>query len=335
VRELGRLGASAELVPALVNAANLFVELGDLPAARRALDRALGLAIDGRPSQARATASFVEGDLSRRRGEVDTAVAHYRRSAGLYKNVGQPSAAASALLAVAEALAGAGRLAEAKRALGEAEELPASTSGPAELARARALLALADPGGQGGPPAGLAERLTRLAHEAQARARRPTAWRLAALAGRLAARAGAAGEARAAFDLGRTIFEEVRMATPEHHRAALESHPDAAWLAPEGVAGQGGTPGARAEAAESRLRRLLRINKRLNSELRLPRLLEMVLDTVIELTDAERGFLLLEDESGELNVKVARNIDQRTLETEELALSKSIARQAAGEASRW
>ena len=55
----------------------------------------------------------------------------------------------------------------------------------------------------------------------------------------------------------------------------------------------------------------------------------MVLDTVIELTDAERGFLLLEDESGELNVKAARNIDQRTLETEELALSKSIARQAA------
>ncbi len=30
VRELGRLGAAAELVPALVNAANLFVELGDL-----------------------------------------------------------------------------------------------------------------------------------------------------------------------------------------------------------------------------------------------------------------------------------------------------------------
>jgi transcriptional regulator with GAF, ATPase, and Fis domain len=155
------------------------------------------------------------------------------------------------------------------------------------------------------------------------------AWRLGALAGRLAARARAGAEARAAFDFARVVFEEVRMATPEHHRAALESHPDAAWLVPEGMAGQGGAPGARPEAAESRLRRLLRINKRLNSELRLPRLLEMVLDTVIELTDAERGFILLEDESGELNVKVARNIDQRTLETEELALSKSIARQAA------
>jgi serine/threonine-protein kinase PknK len=334
VRELGRLGATAELVPALVNAANLFVELGDLAAARRALDRALGLGAEGRASRAQATASFVEGDLARRRGEIDAAVRHYRRSAGLFNEVGQPSGAASASLAIAEALAGTGRLADAKRALLEAEQLRASGSQPSddpELTRVRAVLALAqgDSGVGGEAPALLAERLNRLAHEAQARARRPTAWRLAALAGRLAARAGAAGEARAAFDFGRTVFEEVRMATPEHHRPALESHPDAAWLAPEGVAGQGGASGARAEAAESRLRRLLRINKRLNSELRLPRLLEMVLDTVIELTDAERGFLLLEDESGELNVKAARNIDQRTLETDELALSKSIARQAA------
>ena len=86
---------------------------------------------------------------------------------------------------------------------------------------------------------------------------------------------------------------------------------------------------ARALAAEGRLRRLLRINKRLNSELRLPRLLEMIVDTVIELTDAERGFLLLEDEHRQLEVKVARNIDQRTLETAEFELSRSIARQAA------
>ncbi len=247
--------------------------------------------------------------------------------------MGQPAGAASASLAIAVALAGAGRLADAKRALSEAEQLGATPPDPSddpELARAHAILALAEgAGGGGGAPAGLADRLNRLAREARARGRRPMAWRLAALAGRLAARAGAAAEARAAFDFGRTVFEEVRMATPEHHRAALESDPEAVWLSAEGAGGQGGVPAARAQAAESRLRRLLRINKRLNSELRLPRLLEMILDTVIELTDAERGFLLLEDESGELNVKVARNIDQRTLETEELALSKSIARQAA------
>ena len=55
----------------------------------------------------------------------------------------------------------------------------------------------------------------------------------------------------------------------------------------------------------------------------------MIVDTVIELTDAERGFLLLEDDSGALVVKVARNIDQRTLETAEFELSRSIAQRAA------
>jgi transcriptional regulator with GAF, ATPase, and Fis domain/Tfp pilus assembly protein PilF len=337
VRELGRLGATAELVPALVNAANLFVELGDLAAARRALDRALGLVPDGRASRAIAiaTATFVEGDLARRRGEIEAAVGHYRQSAAVFRDVAQPAAAASALLAVAETLAGAGRSADARRALAEATELGCTAGSPADpgqddpgFARAQAILALADGGGEA--PAELAEKVERLARQARARSRRPVAWRLAALAGRLAARAGASAEARAAFDFGRTVFEEVRMATPEHHRAALEGDPDAAWLSGEGAATQaGGSIAARAQAAESRLRRLLRINKRLNSELRLPRLLEMVLDTVIELTDAERGFLLLEDDSGELVVKAARNIDQRTLETEEMALSRSIARQAA------
>ena len=330
VRELGRLGANAELLPALVNAANLFVELGDLAAARRALDRAVGLAAGGRSGRAAATAAFVEGDLGRRRGEIEAALAHYRQSAALYREAAYPQGAVSALLAVAETLAVAGRPADARRAFAEAVEVrgQAGAPGDPDLARAEAHLALAE--GGGAAPGALAARLDRLARQAEARARRPAAWRLAVLAGRLAARAGATSEARAAFEFARTVWKEVRMATPEHHRVALESDPDALWLGPEGAEQSGGGPiAARAQAAEGRLRRLLRINKRLNSELRLPRLLEMVLDTVIELTDAERGFLLLEDESGELCVKAARNIDQRTLETEELALSRSIARQAA------
>jgi transcriptional regulator with GAF, ATPase, and Fis domain len=328
VRELGRLGASAELAPALVNAANLFVELGDLAAARRALDRALGLEGAG-ARRAQATIACVEGDLARRRGEIEVALGHYRRSAAAYREAGQPTGAVTALVAASETLARAGRAPDAERMLAEAvrtQETLGDASEQPELARARAVLSLA---GAGEPSAAAAQTLERLARAAWARARRPMAWRLAALAGRVAGRAGAAAQARAALDFARTTFEEVRMATPEHHRAALETDPDAAWLSPQGDGDAGGTLAVRAQAAESRLRRLLRINKRLNSELRLPRLLEMILDTVIELTDAERGFLLLEDETGELAIKAARNIDQRTLETEELALSRSIARQAA------
>ena len=83
-------------------------------------------------------------------------------------------------------------------------------------------------------------------------------------------------------------------------------------------------------------RRLLALNKRLNSELRLPRLLELILDTVIELTSAERGFVLLSDDHGQLAVKVARNIDQGSLEAgagEGASFSRSIAERAAREAA--
>src|SRR5205814_10232210 len=105
-----------------------------------------------------------------------------------------------------------------------------------------------------------------------------------------------------------------------------EADPDAPLaLEPAPAAG-------RAARAEGRLRRLLRINKRLNSELRLGRVLETVVDTVIELTDAERGFLLLKDGSGELQIKVVRNVEQSSLDGPEFALSRSIAKQAADRA---
>jgi len=129
------------------------------------------------------------------------------------------------------------------------------------------------------------------------------------------------------------------MSTPIDHRPGLERDPEAQLLAAaaelaglDGEAGAGLVGGrharARADRADGRLRRLLRINKRLNSELRLPRLLELIMDTVIELTEAERGFVLLEDDKGELVVKAARNIDQQTLEASGFELSRSIARQA-------
>ena len=125
------------------------------------------------------------------------------------------------------------------------------------------------------------------------------------------------------------------MSTPVDHRPGLESDTEARLFAslPDPSRLDGGAvgheAGARAERTEGRLRRLLRINKRLNSELRLPRLLDLIMDTVIELTDAERGFVLLEDDKGELIVKVARNIDQQTLDAGAFELSRSIARQAA------
>jgi transcriptional regulator with GAF, ATPase, and Fis domain len=82
------------------------------------------------------------------------------------------------------------------------------------------------------------------------------------------------------------------------------------------------------------LRRLLGINKRLNSEQRLPVLLDLILDTVLDLTSAERGFVLLTDGVGQWKVEAARNIaaEQLAADGPGGAFSRSIAERAAREA---
>jgi transcriptional regulator with GAF, ATPase, and Fis domain len=137
-------------------------------------------------------------------------------------------------------------------------------------------------------------------------------------------------------------WEEIRMRTPEMQREALDQDPDAKKLR-ELLASSGGLTATSAPAAlpsatrsvimaaPDAVRRLLQINKRLNSELRLPHLLELILDTVIDLTTAERGFILLADREGKLQISQARNLDQKTLEAGENTFSRSIAEQAAKE----
>jgi serine/threonine-protein kinase PknK len=330
VRALGQLGSTSELGSALVNAANLLVQLGDLPGARRALDRARAESTRGGAALVEALVAFVEGDLARRQGDVDAADASYRAAATRFLASGQIRRAASAACTRAEVLAMEGRSAEASAAFAEALAALDADAADLELAQTKARLVLAGLAFDETAPA-LAARVEALARDAGARGLRPAAWRLAVTGARLHERAGAPARATQLQAFARQTFQEIRMATPEHHRPGLDADPDVPWLAALGAAPASGdlALATRSAATEARLRRLLRINKRLNSELRLPRLLETIVDTVIELTDAERGFLLLEDETGELVVKVARNIDQKTLETAEFELSRSIARQAA------
>ncbi len=77
-----------------------------------------------------------------------------------------------------------------------------------------------------------------------------------------------------------------------------------------------------------KLARLLDVNQRLNQELDLSRLLEYIIDSAILLSGAERGFLLMVDESkkdGELKVVVARNIDQENIRNKRHKVSYTIA----------
>jgi serine/threonine-protein kinase PknK len=82
--------------------------------------------------------------------------------------------------------------------------------------------------------------------------------------------------------------------------------------------------------AESRaevraLRRMLEINRTLNATRDAERLLPAILDAALEVTGAERGFLLLSD-GEELQTAAARGAEGAPLGGEALALSRSVAR---------
>ncbi len=89
-------------------------------------------------------------------------------------------------------------------------------------------------------------------------------------------------------------------------------------------------PGARAAADDpvreerDSLLRIIEINKIINSEHNLKKLLELIMDSVIDMTTAERGFLILK-EGGSLVIKVARNFDRESIKKPGFKVSHSVA----------
>ncbi|MCB0037265.1 MAG: GAF domain-containing protein, partial [Anaerolineales bacterium] len=68
------------------------------------------------------------------------------------------------------------------------------------------------------------------------------------------------------------------------------------------------------------LKALQEVSAALNSSLDTDEVLHVVMDTMIEITGAERGFLMLIDENtGELDVRAARNINRETIESAEVS----------------
>jgi len=77
------------------------------------------------------------------------------------------------------------------------------------------------------------------------------------------------------------------------------------------------------------LRALLQVSVAVNSSLVVEDILQIVMKKAIELLSAERGFIMLLDETGELQFKVAYNISKESLLDEDFKISHSIANEAA------
>jgi PAS domain S-box-containing protein len=66
------------------------------------------------------------------------------------------------------------------------------------------------------------------------------------------------------------------------------------------------------------------IGQVINSTLKLDEVLRIVMDTIVRLTGAERGFLMLANEKGEMVTQIARNWEQESLNNNETAISRTV-----------
>jgi signal transduction histidine kinase len=80
---------------------------------------------------------------------------------------------------------------------------------------------------------------------------------------------------------------------------------------------------------QARLAALYEVSSQLGASLDLSEVLNQVMDAIIKLTGAERGFLMLFDEdSGRLQTMAARNVDQETIEGEMRQISRTVVERA-------
>ena len=317
-RVFADLGATTELCAAELNRGNALLAVGQIDDARLAAEAALSRA-DGAP-HLRAFALLVLGDARRRLGDEGGAARSYREALAIGAERGDLHAQISAHIALAEAGHRDGDQVDV-------EGLCASSDDRDRWILARGKLALAD----GALAAETARTLAVACAEVAARAadadRLERAFRAHAVAAALAQRARDNPLALTETERARSAHAAMVVATAPAFRSALAADPDLARL-----------PGAppqrdrevRGDPDHGHLRRLLTLSRRLNTEASVTRILDDVIDTAIELTQAERGFLLLRQPAGELAAVVARNFAAGDLAgTGPATVSRSIAERAA------
>lgn len=85
------------------------------------------------------------------------------------------------------------------------------------------------------------------------------------------------------------------------------------------------------QSTSERLDLLYRISQTFNSSLDLTEVLNHVMDEVIAATRAERGFLMLREDDGNLVFRAARGLDRQTIEAPEFQVSRGVVERVASE----
>ncbi|HEU5059725.1 MAG TPA: GAF domain-containing protein, partial [Kofleriaceae bacterium] len=328
-------------------------QIGDWGQALAAYERGLRVASAAGLASARARLLHNLGALHADIGQLELADDALARACRLADEQSLDFVAGSARLLAAEVARARGRGERAGELLDAAEAILARAGAARELCEVaieRAALALA--GGRPGEAAGRAEEAASRAAALGARdlSARAQLWlgraRLAdAPQGALSVLEAAAGEAEAAGhrllqaeiadglasaadalgsphlarahrERALVLWERLAASLPDTFRAAFrERRVPAAAAAP---------PAAQGGASAADWKRLVLVNRRLNSAMTTVEVLREALDAALDLTGGERGFLILARD-GELEVPVARNLDREQIGRSHLKFSRGIA----------
>jgi serine/threonine-protein kinase PknK len=172
--------------------------------------------------------------------------------------------------------------------------------------------------------AGAVHAIEALLPQLAGRRRSELCWRAHASLGRLHAQRGAEVQASRSNERAMELLEEQATALPRELR-------DGFWSAPERArirkVLRGRSPASPPSASEpgrdARWARMLEITKRLASERDVDKLLERIVDSAVDLSGAERGFVLLVDPDGSLSARTVR--DAARPDDPHVAFSRSIA----------
>jgi transcriptional regulator with GAF, ATPase, and Fis domain len=356
-----RFGGARETAQVLLNLGRLRATLGQQAPARAEIRRALELARALGWESLEGHALIVSAELVQGRGDDSDGGAEeaLARAEAIFERLGQERGAAEVQLVRARVALRAGRP-EAARVTAQSLDLggDAALDLQRELVWGEAALQL----GELDQARTRLQRALELAAAAGGlRASAEAHLRLAELEGDSASDADAADAAEGHLAQARAILERQLEELPPgplreaYSRSPLaaailrpkeealeleqEKEPSEAQAATAGPSNSKGPQAATASVAvDARLlAALLEINEELNAETRsLRRLLERIIDHAVDLTGAERGFLLLtpsaEGERGagawsgsELQIEVARNIDQETIQRKAFKISRSVA----------
>ncbi len=84
------------------------------------------------------------------------------------------------------------------------------------------------------------------------------------------------------------------------------------------------------ELERDQSRALVDVAALINSSLDLTQVLNEVMDTIIKLTGAERGYLMLSNEdTGEMELRIARNMERQTLDSSDFEVSRNVVERVA------